>query len=163
MVYSIKKDLMLKNKDIFILFHTYIIIKDQFFFTRSVPSFCWWQGSLSSYGRSHEPQHLLTICPQPIKFSNKTFLNRNLLVESCWCNLKYPQLFLKQTQDKHILTAFSNPYEWSFKHILCWFFLKIITRVLTIRVGVTKVKQGFSIPPKGKEGGSTSRSYWPQI
>lgn len=150
MVYSIKKDLMLKNKDIFILFHTYIIIKDQFFFTRSVPSFCWWQGSLSSYGRSHEPQHLLTICRQPIKFSNKTFLNRNLLVESCWCNLKYPQLFLKQTQDKHILTAFSNPYEWSFKHILCWFFLKNNYKSTYYKSRSHKGQTGVLHPTKGK-------------
>ncbi len=32
---------------------------------------------------------------------------------------------------------------------------------LTRRVGVTNVRQGFSIPPYGKEGGSTSKSYTP--
>jgi hypothetical protein len=33
--------------------------------------------------------------------------------------------------------------------------------ILTKTVGVTKVTQGFSIPPKGKEGGKTSKSYIP--
>ncbi len=31
----------------------------------------------------------------------------------------------------------------------------------TSNVGVTKVRQGFSMPPYGKEGGRTSRSYTP--
>ena len=35
-------------------------------------------------------------------------------------------------------------------------------QVFTIIVGVTKVKQGFSIPPKGNEGGKTNKSYTPQ-
>lgn len=149
MVYSIKKDLMLKNKDIFILFHTYIIIKDQFFFTRSVPSFCWWQGSLSSYGRSHEPQHLLTICPQPIKFSNKTFLNRNLLVESCWCNLKYPQLFLKQTQDTHFDSILKSIWMKFQTHFMLVFF-KNYYKSTYYKSRSHKGQTGVLHPSKGK-------------
>lgn len=32
---------------------------------------------------------------------------------------------------------------------------------LTRRVGVTKVRQGFSMPPYGKDGGRQSTSYRP--
>lgn len=32
-------------------------------------------------------------------------------------------------------------------------------KLLTNKVGVTNVKHGFSIPPNGKEGGITSKSY----
>ena len=35
-------------------------------------------------------------------------------------------------------------------------------RILTIHVGVTNVRHGFSIPPYGKDGGNTSKSYTPQ-
>lgn len=31
----------------------------------------------------------------------------------------------------------------------------------TSRVGVTKVRQGFSMPPYGKDGGKTNKSYCP--
>lgn len=33
---------------------------------------------------------------------------------------------------------------------------------LTNKVGVIKVRHGFSIPPNGNEGGNTRRSYRPQ-
>ena len=39
---------------------------------------------------------------------------------------------------------------------------KHLTPSPTNNVGVTKVRQGFSIPPYGNDGGRISRSYVPQ-
>jgi len=45
------------------------------------------------------------------------------------------------------------------KHLIqCW----LLTPSPTKSVGVTNVRQGFSIPPYGKEGGRISKSYVPQ-
>lgn len=47
-----------------------------------------------------------------------------------------------------------NTQEGGFGIVMC-------VRCLTSSVGVAKVRQGFSMPPYGKEGGRTRMSYWP--
>lgn len=42
---------------------------------------------------------------------------------------------------------------------ISWMMTSARERSPASRQGVTKVRQGFSIPPKGKDGGMKSRSY----
>lgn len=73
-----------------------------------------------------------------------------------WAYMVKPSLSQNSPQ-LALVTRFPNQL-WE----ISWMMTSAKERSPASRQGVTKVRQGFSIPPNGKDGGMKSRSYLPR-
>lgn len=101
------------------------------------------------------PQEQMEPRVEPGAWKDGTLPNRMVEI-LLWAYMVKPSLSQNSPQ-LALVTRFPNQL-WE----ISWMMTSAKERSPASRHGVTKVRQGFSIPPNGKDGGIKSKSYLPR-
>lgn len=109
----------------------------------------------SLHAHTMRPQEQMALRMKPGAWKDGTLPNRMVEI-LLWAYMVKPSLSQNSPQ-LALVTRFPNQL-WE----ISWMMTSAKERSPASRHGVTKVRQGFSIPPNGKDGGIKSKSYLPR-